>query len=741
MSHSSPKNVAEEPLPLDDRDPFAPDLALLAPEPLATFNRAGLLIAADIHVALTLTQLGGLPHDTDDGRAVLLAAALAVRAPRLGHVFIDLATARETVALEDDGGEELGALPWPDPERWLQAVAGAGALVAIGEPDGPGGASGERATDGGGGSDGGTPGTGGGTRPEPRPLRLLGARLYLDRYWHEERQLAVALASLDAAPLRRTELAELGEAVARLFPDAGDAGQRIAAACGVLRGLTVVAGGPGTGKTTTVARLAALLIAERPPGEPPPLIALCAPTGKAAARLQEAIHREAETLPVDADTRLALMGLRASTIHRLLGWAGGGGRFRHHAGNRLPHDVVIVDETSMVSLSLMGRLVEAVRGDARLVLVGDPDQLSAIEAGAVLRDIVGPAADNPRFGDGMRVLLTQVAGSEPAPAVPAAPTAPTATSSPPETPVAPAASFAAASTSSGRPFGDGIAVLRRGHRFGAAIGALADAIRSGDPEATLAAATAAPDQIEWIRYAPGASSASSASSGSSGSSGSAGTKQPSAAEAERLLAPLRAQVGVHYGAVVRAARDGDAATALAALARFRLLCAHRHGPYGVSQWTARVQRWLAEAVPDFDPDAVEYAGKPLLIAANDYELRLYNGDTGVLVATDSDDERLTAAFERDGQIVGFSPARLGATEPVYATTVHKSQGSQFEVTAIVLPEPGSRLLTRELLYTAVTRARDRLLLIGDEASLRAAVARPVARATGLRERLWESTTL
>jgi len=638
-------------------DPFAPDVVARASGLLGDFNGAGLLAAADVHVARELGLLAGVEEP-----ALLLAVALAVRAPRLGHVFVDLATVSETAAVEDEESAALATLPWPDPAQWIAALESCGALVALGEEEGE----------------------------EVRPLRLIGSRLYLDRYWREERDVADRLAALWGGGMRSVDSTWLRAALARLFPAAEDELQRCAAACAVLRGLAVVAGGPGTGKTTTVARAAALICElASAEGRPEPLIALCAPTGKAAARLEEAVREEAERLDVAGGVADQLRRLRASTIHRLLGWRPGShSRFRHDAGNRLPHDVVIVDETSMVSLSLMGRLVEAVRGDARLVLVGDPDQLTAIEAGAVLRDIVGPAGHELRLSRGMRALLERVSG---------------------------AAALAGAAAPAQTSFGDGIVALRRGHRFGAAIGALADAIRLGDSEAALHAAAAAPDQIAWLPL-------------------DVGDPELSATAAETALSPLRDAAVSAGRAMVGAARAGDARGALEALAGFRLLCAHRRGVYGVATWSGQVERWLSEAIDGFAPDGGVYAGRPLLVTENDYELRLYNGDTGVIVSTESGG--LGAAFVRDGSLATFAPSRLDSVHTLHAMTIHKSQGSQFDVAAILLPEAGSRILTRELLYTAVTRARRRLLLIGSEETLRAAIERPVARATGLRERLW-----
>jgi exodeoxyribonuclease V alpha subunit len=636
---------------------FDAQRALRAPQRLHEFNRAGVLAAADVHVAVELGRLADVP----DPEAVL-AVALAVRAPRLGNVFVDLATISQTVTVEEASGSELLELPWPEPSGWLEQVRSLSRLVAVGEEEDP---------------------------DQVRPLRLIGSRLYLDRYWREERQLAAGLTGFAGRPLRPVDSAWLAEGLARLFPNPEDHLQRAAAACLVLRSLAVVAGGPGTGKTTTVARVAALLAEEAAATDrPSPLIALCAPTGKAAARLQEAVHHEAATMPVDEEVRARLGELRAGTIHRLLGWRPGSySRFRHDGANRLPHDVVIVDETSMVSLSLMARLVEAIRGDARLVLVGDPDQLTAVEAGAVLRDIVGPAGQGLRLTGGMQALLRRVTG----------------------------APLSAEPVSEPASFGDGIVALRRGHRFGAAIGELADAVRRGDAESAVDAARDGTGDITWLEM-------------------DVADDGPRTDDPPVGLAALRAAAVDAGGAVVAAARAGDAQRALTALGTFRLLCAHRRGPYGAANWAGQVERWLAGAVDEFAPDGRDYPGRPLLVTENDYELRLYNGDTGVVVSTEPGG--LAAAFLRDGRLVRFAPSRLGAAETLYAMTIHKSQGSQFETAAVLLPDPGSRILTRELLYTAVTRAQRRLILIGSEASLRAAVTRPVARATGLGERLW-----
>jgi exodeoxyribonuclease V alpha subunit len=611
---------------------------------LREFNDAGVLVAADIHVALRLADLA------DEGdESVLLATALAVRAPRIGHVHVDLSRIRETAAVDAEEPVDLSTLAWPAPDYWVERVC-ASPLVGVGDEP---------------------------TTPE-RPLRLVGSWLYLDRYWREERQVAADLIALSEGEPAGVQPDVLADGLARLFEGETDGRQCLAAAAAVLRRLAVVAGGPGTGKTTTVARIVALLVEQaEAAGYSQPLVALAAPTGKAAARLEESVHEEAAKLPVDVVVRDHLLALQASTLHRLLGWRPDShSRFRHNRSQRLPYDVVIVDETSMVSLSLMARLVEAIRPNARLILVGDPGQLASIEAGAVLGDIVGPAAESLQI-DKPRTQLANATGHP----------------------------IAAEDAPPGTTIGNGIVVLDRIHRFGSGIADLAEAIRRGDADMVMQLLEDEPEGVAWIPVDVGDAAAAPA------------------------LAPVRDLAIAAGGDVIHAARVGAAADALQALSAFRVLCAHRRGPYGVATWTARIEGWLTSTVDAFTTDDPWYAGRPLLVTENDYELRLYNGDTGVVIQSAPD--RTTAAFERRGEILEFSPTRLGGVDTVYAMTIHKSQGSQFHTAAVLLPDPTSRILTRELLYTAVTRARTHLILAGTAETIHAAVSRRVARASGL----------
>ena len=597
-------------------------LALRATGLLAAFNRAGILTAADVHVARRLGAIGG---ESDD--AVLLAAALVVRSTRHGSVVLDLATAHETTSPDVDVDELATDVPaeevvidWPAGD-WVERCA---ASPLIGGP-----------------------------------LRMSGSRLWLARYWDQEEQVAAELIERSASQPDDLDAAVLDAGLARLF-DAGDDDQRQAAQICALSRVSVLAGGPGTGKTTTVSRLLALLREQHPDWR----IALAAPTGKAAARLEEAVRSSTATLELEDRDRLGEQS--ATTLHRLLGWRPEArSRFRHDRTNRLPFEVVVVDEASMVSLTMMARLLEALRPATRLVLVGDPDQLASVEAGAVLGDLVDRTSEKPEL-----------------PGLPAVPTR---------------VAVATLATNRRFPATSGIALLAAAVQEGRGEDAL-DVLRAADTP-----------EVELVEVAD-----------------------------ESKLSPsqfdgVRADVVVSGASLLDAAERGDAAAALEALDRHRLLCAHRRGPRGVQHWSALAARWINDEHPVVPRADGRYAGEPLLVTANDYEIGLYNGDTGVVV----DDGRggLEAAFGRGGAPIIVPLVRLGAVRSLHAMTVHRSQGSQFARITVLLPAAGSPLGTRETLYTAVTRATTHVRVIGSAVAFVEAVDRPAARATGLRERL------
>ncbi len=604
-------------------DPYDVAVALGATGLLREYNLAGVLSAADVHVAARLAELAGEPDEQ-----VRLAVALTVRGIREGSVCVDLTEVHRIDPV----------LAWPDPVAWATKVK-ASVLV------GPG-----------------------------RPLRWDLELLYLDRYWRQEDQVRADLLARETQLPPSIDADLLHSSLDRLFSER-DSGQRLAAEVAARRWTTVLGGGPGTGKTTTVARLLAVLHEQHGPGL---RVALAAPTGKAAARLQQAV--QTVTAEFDQQDRERLGTLTASTLHRLLGFRPGEGtRFKHDRDNRLPHDVVVIDETSMLSLTLMARLLEAVRPDARLVLVGDPDQLASVEAGAVLADLVAG--------------LTARSQPQPQPQPPTEPP----TGLPPQSHIRPT-TYEAIVHGAGDGGRHGVVVLGRTWRFDGAIAELAVAVRDGNADAALAVLRDGGDSLTLATT-----------------------------EEQVRQDVVRAATGIR-----EAAKHGDAVTALHHLDEHRVLCAHRVGPFGVDFWSRKIERWLAE-IPGDPREGEWYIGRPLLVTVNDYALGLYNGDVGVVVADKDGPAR--AVFARGAELVDHAPSRLADIQTVHAMTVHRSQGSQFRRVTVVLPPADSALCTREMLYTALTRAQEHVRLVGTEAELRAAIDRPAARASGLRLRL------
>lgn len=610
---------------------------------LTDFQQAGVLGLADVHTAVALCRLAG-----ESDHRVLLAAALAVAALRRGSVCLELNRFREAAVDVEGVDAELAAqLEWPEAADLLAALQ-ASPLV-IGGPAGP-----------------------------LRPLTLVdsdaGWLLYLDRYFRQEQLIRNTLDARAATrPVVDTTLARA--ALDELFvdveggPSPAPDRQRVAAAVAATEWTTIVAGGPGTGKTHTAARILALLYTLYGPGL---RVALAAPTGKAAGALTEAVARQGPDLGLPGC-------LTATTLHRLLGLRRfGGRRSRYDATNQLPYDVVVVDETSMVSLTLMAQLLEALPANSRLILMGDPDQLTSVDAGAVLDDLVHRPQTRSKSEELVAIVATDL-------------DAPTTTREP------------ALDDTEHRQLSRGVIRLARGHRFNASIAALADAIRQGRVDETLMLLNNPAEQA--VTLCPPAD-----------------------------FETVRADIASSGTELVAAAERGDVESALAALRSHRLLCAHREGPFGRRHWADLVRDWTAAAVGHpLDPYQF-YSGQPLLITANDYEAGVFNGDIGVVVASA---DGVMAAIDRGGDPLLLQPNTFSSVQTAYAMTVHRSQGSQYEAVSVVLPDQASPLLTRQLLYTAVTRAQQRVRILATEESVAAAVSRQAQRASGLRRELAE----
>lgn len=476
-------------------------------------------------------------------------------------------------------------------------------------------------------------------------------RFYLSRYWHHEEGVASLLQERLRQTLTPAHLPQLRSALAALFADDPEDRQRQAALLAQFKPLTLVSGGPGTGKTTTVVKLLALLLAQ--PQAKPLRILLAAPTGKAAQRLVESIRASKQKLGLTPG-QAALIPEEAQTLHRLLGAQGDTGRFRHCRDNPLRCDLLLVDEASMVDLALMHALLDALPATARLILLGDRDQLASVEAGSVFGDLCSR--------EGSSAALQQL--------------------------LAPFnVKLSVAATAS--PLADCRVELIRSYRFSAdgGIGALARAAREGDGKNFLKTLEAG------------------------------GELSRCAAE------KLRERVLQGYAAYRDVARHGEPAAAFEAFLKFRVLCAHRQGPAGVEGLNAMLE----------PAGGGWYAGRPVIVRANDYALRLFNGDIGLCLPTP---EGLRVFFETaPRQYRALAPGRLPAHESAWAMTVHQAQGSEFDEVLLVLPETVTPVLNRPLIYTAVTRAKARFTLCGTDAVLMAALATLPARESGLVEKL------
>lgn len=506
-------------------------------------------------------------------------------------------------------------------------------------------------------------------------------RLYLYRYWDYEQRIAIALKQR-ATQVFQVPNEQLNQSLERLFPvqrqQIGEDWQKVAAGLAVLRGFTVISGGPGTGKTTTLAKILALLLEQAAPD--PLRIGLAAPTGKAAARVQEAIRAsKAHLKAIVAPAILAALPEAACTLHRLLGPRPDGVYFQHDQDNPLNLDILVIDEASMVDLALMAKIVQALPSKARLILLGDKDQLSSVEAGTVFGELCAQGAGySPEFARQLTDLTQQ--------------------------PVH-------APSQSSHPLQDSIVLLRHSYRFpsDSGIGLLAQAVNQGDGHTIRALQNGwgkASESIAWCN--------------------------PTPEDGEQNLLAQLLKGYQDYLAQVR--RCGPVKSILAAFQTYRVLCPQRLGRLGVAGLNERFEA-LVRTQLRYARD-VWYPGRPVMITRNDYELQLFNGDIGIVLPDPQRNNQLRVHFQMpDGHMRSLPVTRLPVYEPVFAMTIHKSQGSEFDQVTLVLPAEDSRVLTRELIYTAITRAKNQLTIWGNPEVLLQAVKKSVRRSSGLREKM------
>lgn len=596
----------------------------------------------DYRFACFLGRLEGSFHDK-----LLLAASLVSRKRREGHICVDLSLLAGTVLDHQDSDSPA----CPSLEEWLSALEKS---PVVGRPG------------------------------DYKPLILNGARLYLHRYWDYENRLSDALKVHAGLTFETSETEQLQNSFKRIFPDEVKDDKtnidlrKVAAFVSVRKGLCIISGGPGTGKTFAVARILAILIEHNPYGQLK--IALTAPTGKAATRLQESIKKAKPGLNCHDSVKAAIPD-EASTIHRLLGAVPNTPFCRFNKENPLPFDVIVVDEASMVDLSLFSRLVQAVKPRSRLILLGDKDQLASVEAGSVLGDICDTGTIH-HFSCAVSNEYQRITGEE----------------------------IEKDRETSAGGMNDCIIQLTKNYRFSkqSGIHAVSQTVNTGNgPQAIELIRGVIFNDICW-RNIP---------------------------RPDELPSRFEDWVMQHYTSYMDAS---DPLEAFALFNRSRILSALREGPYGVTNLNIVVEHILQKKGL-IDPRERWYHGRPIMITTNDYRLRLFNGDIGITMADHTKKTGTMVFFTSpDGSVRGFQPLRLHDHETVYAMTVHKSQGSEFDDVLFVLPDRDAPVLTRELIYTAITRAKEKIKIWGKEDIFLTAVTRRTQRSSGLRDALWGS---
>jgi len=617
-----------------------PDMSILK-----RLQQEEVLSAIDVHLARFFS---GLSNTSDQD--ILLAIALASHAIAQGDVCLDLGAVAGRRILEKGDDKDVD-IQCPELSVWQQKLESSPIV--------------------------GSPGT-------YQPLILdQKNRLYLYRYWEYEHLLAQSIRERIDDDLAPGMPSVLIEKLNQLFAQSIDSHihqQKLAVLMPALRRFSVISGGPGTGKTTLVAKILALLIDLYLPKELN--IYLVAPTGKAAAALRESIQKAKETLNCSQKIK-ALIPEETYTVHRLLGSISGSPYFRYNESNPLPADVIVVDEASMMDLPLMSKLIQAIPSHARLILIGDKDQLASVESGMVLGDICNQDQFLKYSKDfiskinvlGEEKLLDQAPGQE-------------------------------------KPIGlrDHIVLLEKSHRFpnDQGIGGLSRVVNQGQKDTAMDLLKDPVDsQVNWIEIS----------------------------SSPVFFQHLSKHILSGYTSYLR---SNDPGKALSLFNCFQLICAVRKGPFGVEAINRFVEQVLhREGL--IQSESNWYKGKPILITRNHYGIQLFNGDMGILMTDPTSDQDELMAFFSDPSGVPrcISPHKLPEHETAFAITVHKSQGSEFEEVHLILPDKDTPLLTRELLYTGITRAKKKVWIWANESVLRTTISRKIERSSGLRDALWD----
>ena len=600
----------------------------------------------------------------------LLAAALLAQLEGRGHSCLDLSewppAAAGEFGLSAELVRELRGLDAPARDALLAGLRACEAVYVVGE-----------------GSDAG------------QPLVLDRACLYLRRYWNFERRVAAQVRCRTTLPCD-IDPTLVRPWLDRLFPASPESGldwQKIACAFALRAGFSVITGGPGTGKTFTAARLLALLFALA--HDPARLrVVLAAPTGKAAARLRQSIDQSMAEVVTQLGESTPLADLAAHvpparTLHALLGARPDTRKLRHHAGNPLDVDVLIVDEASMVHLEMMADLLDAVPERARIILLGDKDQLASVEAGAVLGDLCSGAQAGHYRSDTAEAIRVACGTTLPGSLID------------PE----------------GSDLAQQVVMLRRSRRFSGDIGRLALAVNAGDA-AAASEILGTPGALQWVPRADPGIVVGLALGGREGATGRGFTD---------YLALMRA------GPATEPDRDAWALGVLQAFDRFRVLCAVRQGPWGVEELNRMIEAGL-RAKGLIAAQAEWYEGRPVMVTRNDHDLGIFNGDIGIALRSGAGQAALRVYFGSANGVHSISVSRLAHVETAFALTVHKAQGSEFEHTVLALPAGAG--VVRELMYTGITRARAALTLLTEcPEALSDGITKRTKRSSGLLHRI------